>query len=99
MNIDIPKNKATLFGVYSDPQRDARRHTASIVYVVDIPEETVARAGDDAAKVSKVHMNDIANLDFFADHKTILNDYIAQRKGMSILSVEDPIKRDVCMMD
>ena len=98
MNIDIPRNEATLFGVYSDPQRDARRHTASIVYVVDLPEETVAKAGDDAAKVSRVHVDEVPGLDFFADHKTILSDFIAQRRGASELSIHDPIKRNVCQM-
>jgi 8-oxo-dGTP diphosphatase len=99
MNVDIPLNKAKLFGVYSDPKRDARRHTISVVYILDIPEETIARAGDDAAKVTKVHIDDIPNLDFFADHKTILSDFIAQRQGSSTLSKVDPIKRDVCLMN
>lgn len=99
MNVDIPLNKAKLFGVYSDPRRDARRHTASIVYVLDIPEETITRAGDDAAKVSRVHIDDIPKLDFFADHKTILNDYIAQRQGASSLPKDDPIRREVCLLE
>mmetsp|Transcript_11368 Transcript_11368/g.12626 ORF Transcript_11368/g.12626 Transcript_11368/m.12626 type:complete len:326 (-) Transcript_11368:854-1831(-) len=96
MNIEI-NQKPELFGVYSDPKRDARRHTASIVYIVDIPEEVVATAGDDAAKVSRVHTNEISNLDFFADHKLILSDYIELRKRGSTLDVQDPIKRDICL--
>jgi 8-oxo-dGTP diphosphatase len=98
MNVDIPLNKAKLFGVYSDPQRDARRHTVSIVYELEIPEETIAQAGDDAVKVTKVHIDEIPNLDFFADHKTILNDYISQRRGATTLSNIDPIKRNVCLL-
>jgi len=99
MNVDIPLNKAKLFGVYSDPKRDGRRHTVSAVYVLDIPEETYTQAGDDAAKVVKVHIDDIPNLDFFADHKTLLSDYIAQRNGSRTLSKDDSIQRDVCNMD
>ena len=99
MNIDIQLDELSLFGMYSDPQRDARRHTASVAYVVDIPEEVVGRAGDDAAKVARVHISSINDLDFFADHKTILKDYIAQREGKSTLSTSDhPVKRDVCSM-
>lgn len=99
MNVDIPLNKAKLFGVYSDPQRDARRHTISIVYVLDIPEETIAHAGDDAAKVTRVHISEIPTLDFFADHRTIMSDYIAQNRGANSLSRDDPNKRDVCLMN
>ena len=100
MNIDIPAHKATLFGVYSDPQRDARRHTASIVYHLEIPdEEPTVKAGDDAKKVMKVHMDEIEKLDFFADHKTILMDFIAQKKGVAGLRQEDPIQRNVCSVN
>ena len=51
MDIDLNEvgGGMTLFGVYGDPMRDARRHTTSAVYVVDIPEGVVPRAGDDAA--------------------------------------------------
>ena len=100
MNVDIELNKATLFGVYSDPKRDARRHTLSIVYVLDIPEETIAQAGDDAAKVVKVNAEDIPNLDFFSDHKTILSDFIAHRRGEKTLSLVDTTtKRNVCSVN
>lgn len=102
MNIDIRLDELSLFGMYSDPVRDARRHTASVAYVVDIPEEVVGRAGDDAAKVARVHISKINDLDFFADHKTILKDFIAQREGSTTLSVgndgDRPVKRDVCAM-
>ncbi len=100
MNVDIPSHRATLFGVYSDPQRDARRHTASIVYHLEIPgEEPTVKAGDDAKKVVKVHMDEIDNLDFFADHKTILKDFISQKKGATALSKDDPIQRNVCLLN
>ena len=100
MNIDITMDHATLFGVYSDPKRDARRHTASIVYHLDIPDyEPTVKAGDDAKKIVKVHENDIDDMDFFADHKTILKDFIAQRKGATELRKDDPIKRNVCSLN
>ncbi len=97
MNIDITMDRATLFGVYGDPKRDARRHTTSIVYHLEIPEEEPSvKAGDDAKQVVKIHMDEIEKLDFFADHKTILHDFIAQKKGVKALPKEDPIKRNVC---
>ena len=100
MNIDITMEHATLFGVYSDPKRDTRRHTASIVYHLEIPDyEPSLKAGDDAKKIVKVHEDDIDGMDFFADHKTILKDFIAQRKGAANLSKDDPIKRNVCSLN
>mmetsp|Transcript_31760 Transcript_31760/g.46541 ORF Transcript_31760/g.46541 Transcript_31760/m.46541 type:complete len:296 (+) Transcript_31760:164-1051(+) len=33
------KEKEKLFGIYSDPRRDGRRHTASVVYVVTVQEK------------------------------------------------------------
>lgn len=66
-----------LLGVYSDPQRDARGHTASAVYVA------VARgtpcAQDDAAAVGIFSPENLpANLAF--DHRRILADYLAYRQ-------------------
>ncbi len=95
---DLAGTGMILEGVYADPKRDHRRHTVSVVYSVAIPEGTVPRAGDDAAEVLRVHHDEIQNLDFFADHKTILMDYIAKQKGGSRVDSEDatPIKRDIC---
>ena len=65
----------TFFGLYSDPRRDNRRPTASIIYVLDIPLSYKPRAGDDAKGVKRVALSDIGQLDFFADHLSILLDY------------------------
>ena len=66
MNIDLPE-KPILFGVYGDPKRDARRHTTSVVYIVDIPEHIVPHAGDDATDVHRVALDDISQREFFID--------------------------------
>lgn len=66
MNINLP-GKPVLFGVYGDPLRDARRHTTSIVYIVDIPENIVPHAGDDATHVHRVALDDISQRNFFID--------------------------------
>ena len=63
------------FGVYSDPRRDNRRPTSSIIYVLDIPLSYKPKAGDDAKGVKRVAISDINQLDFFADHLSILLDY------------------------
>lgn len=66
----------SLLGVYSDPGRDARGHTVSIVYVAEATGEP--RAGDDAANIL---VTDIARLPPLAfDHDRILADYAAGRR-------------------
>jgi 8-oxo-dGTP diphosphatase len=60
-----------LLGVYSDPGRDPRGHTVSVVYVADCRGEP--RAGDDAAGVKVVDPGDVPEMAF--DHGRILSDY------------------------
>eukprot|EP00559_Dactyliosolen_fragilissimus_P002802 CAMPEP_0184857750 /NCGR_PEP_ID=MMETSP0580-20130426/2899_1 /TAXON_ID=1118495 /ORGANISM="Dactyliosolen fragilissimus" /LENGTH=300 /DNA_ID=CAMNT_0027353521 /DNA_START=13 /DNA_END=915 /DNA_ORIENTATION=+ len=76
MDIEI-ESPPILFGVYNDPKRDARRHTTSVVYILDIPQDVHPRPGDDASNVYRVHLDKIDELDFFIDHQTILKDYVA----------------------
>lgn len=61
-----------LLGVYSDPGRDPRGHTVSVVYVAHCRGEPVA--GDDAAGVIVVDPREPPDMAF--DHGVILNDYL-----------------------
>lgn len=66
-----------LLGVYSDPKRDARGHTASVVYVAAA--QGTPRALDDAAAVEVFNPENLpANLAF--DHRRILTDYLIYRQ-------------------
>ena len=65
-----------LVGVYSDPRRDSRRHTVSVVYAIHWSERVHPVAADDAKEVYRMPVTEIATADFFADHKTILLDYL-----------------------
>lgn len=68
-----------LLGVYSDPARDPRQHTISIVYIAQATGEP--QAGDDAKKVTIVPVNEIPqNLCF--DHDQILADYLKRRSSL-----------------
>lgn len=82
MNIRLSEEEGDvrLFGVYDDPRRDARRHSVSVVYVVDIPLDVTPKAGDDAAQVLRVPLDEVKELAFFADHKRILLDYMNEKK-------------------
>ena len=59
-----------LLGVYSDPKRDPRGHTVSLVYLATATGEPVA--GDDATDVLVVNPRDATQLAF--DHRLILDD-------------------------
>jgi 8-oxo-dGTP diphosphatase len=62
-----------LLGVYSEPDRDPRGHTVSIVYAARAHGEP--RAGDDAARVLVTGLDALPRLAF--DHARILADYAA----------------------
>jgi 8-oxo-dGTP diphosphatase len=68
----------TLFGVYSNPDRDPRGHTISIVfYGVG---KGIPKAGDDAKDLFLFGLEEIpANLAF--DHNMILQDFLEKYKG------------------
>jgi 8-oxo-dGTP diphosphatase len=66
-----------LLGVYSDPDRDVRGHTVSIVYVAEA--HGVPTAGDDAAAVRVVALDELPPLAF--DHNRILADYARKQRG------------------
>ena len=63
-----------LIGVYSDPKRDPRGHTVSIIYELRIIKGKL-ESGDDASDVNFFNLNNLPdNLSF--DHKKIIKDYI-----------------------
>jgi 8-oxo-dGTP diphosphatase len=96
------------FGIYSDPRRDMERHrhSVSIVYVVDIPQNYQPVAGDDATEMIRLHVGELEKEDYFIDHKVLLMDYkksIAGTEGSQVpkkfwstVTYDDPVKRAVC---
>lgn len=60
-----------LLGVYSNPKRDPRHHTVSIVYTAQARGQ--AQAGDDARHVQLFSLKQLPQLAF--DHADILADY------------------------
>jgi 8-oxo-dGTP diphosphatase len=66
-----------LVGVYSDPARDPRGHTVSIVYAATARGEPAA--GDDAAGILVTEPESTPPLAF--DHDRILGDYLALRRA------------------
>jgi len=77
----------SLLHVYSDPARDPRKHTMSVVFTASVPENATANAGDDAAEVIWVELSHLAKwlrgetdglqgLPLAFDHGAILTDWL-----------------------
>ena len=76
-----------LLGCYSDPTRDPRGHTASVVYVAEAVGEP--RAQDDAAGVAIFSPEALPSPLAF-DHARILRDYLIWRQQGKLPSPEIP---------
>lgn len=63
---------STLLGMYSDPSRDARGHTATAVYIAEAEGEPVA--ADDAEAVGIFSLDALPSPLAF-DHASVLEDY------------------------
>mmetsp|Transcript_30587 Transcript_30587/g.50508 ORF Transcript_30587/g.50508 Transcript_30587/m.50508 type:complete len:325 (+) Transcript_30587:196-1170(+) len=112
MQIDLPGQPLTLFGVYSDPKRDARKHAVSVVFHMDIPPHIAPTAGDDASEVVRMPLSQIEDLEMFIDHKTVLRDFVNMRERQrqhltsgseSVPAAphtgdDEPFKRSVCSL-
>jgi len=63
-----------ILGVYSDPKRDPRKHTLTIVFIGIIVAGS-GEAGDDADSIEWVDLATIESRQIAFDHMTILHDY------------------------
>lgn len=70
-------DKLNLLGVYSDPKRDPRFHTVSVVFASTSDKKPVG--GDDASLAKEFTVDNLPDLIVF-DHKTILSDYLNNRE-------------------
>lgn len=75
VSLDVVLRK--LLGCYSDPSRDPRGHTVSLVYIAEAKGQPVAQ--DDAQTVM-VHALDNLPDTFAFDHDKIIRDYLHYRK-------------------
>lgn len=76
----IQKIELTQFRTYGDPGRDPRCRTITIVYYGFVPENTAARAGDDARNASWFRLSHLPPLAF--DHEIIINDLVNHLKTL-----------------
>ncbi|UCE35932.1 MAG: NUDIX domain-containing protein [Thermoplasmata archaeon] len=68
----------SLIGVYSDPKRDPRGHTVSVVYEMRVKGGKL-KSGSDAKEAKLFSMDEIPKLAF--DHDVIVGDYLRKEKN------------------
>jgi 8-oxo-dGTP diphosphatase len=73
-NLDL--DKLEQFRVYSDPKRDSRRHTASVVFRCTANNVSRIHGGDDAKRVELVKLRSALALRLAFDHYQIITEYI-----------------------
>ncbi len=71
-----------LLGVYSDPKRDPRGHTVTIVYACE-PVRGEAVGSDDAAEARWFSRKELRGLEFAFDHGKIIREQLARRRRAS----------------
>ena len=75
-NLDV--KITNLLGIYSDPQRDPRFHTASAVFIAKA--EGQPKGGDDAKEAKLYALDEIPLAQLVFDHADIVKAYLAQRQ-------------------
>ncbi|MEU2719599.1 NUDIX hydrolase [Streptomyces smyrnaeus] len=79
--VRVAQERLIFVGLFDDPGRDPRGRYLSAAWVVVVAGDTVARAGDDAADVAWVPLDDPGGLAF--DHNRIV--YLARRDQLAWL--------------
>ena len=69
-----------LLGVYSDPKRDPRGHTVTVLYAAR-PVRGEAKGSDDAAEARWFTRKEIRSLPFAFDHGQIIRAQLARRRA------------------
>lgn len=69
-----------LFGVYSEPSRDERFHTASVVYICKAYGKPIG--ADDAKEANIVKLNDLDLKQLVFDHGDILKEYLLKKGNL-----------------
>ncbi|GAB7140499.1 hypothetical protein RsTz2092_04480 [Deferribacterales bacterium RsTz2092] len=69
----VAESNLKLLGVYSEPSRDKRGHTVSVIYYVVIEGDVIIKADDDAANADFFELDKLPPLAF--DHSKVLADF------------------------
>ncbi|UCG95024.1 MAG: NUDIX hydrolase [archaeon] len=69
-----------ILGVYSDPERDPRRHTITVAFLAEVIGGKL-EAGDDAREVGFYEVEKLKKEDFAFDHWKIIQDYVKWKQN------------------
>ncbi|MDR2892448.1 MAG: NUDIX hydrolase [Deltaproteobacteria bacterium] len=75
-----------LLGVYSDPERDPRQHTLSVVYLAECDNPEDIAGGDDAAEARFFSLDSLPSPLAF-DHGRIIDDFLQKLAGNKAFSL------------
>ena len=75
-NLDVISYKQ--FKLFSNPQRDPRSHTATMVYIIQAQGDL--QAHDDAKNIKVVCLKEVESMKLAFDHKDILEEYLKFNK-------------------
>lgn len=78
-----------LLGVYSRPDRDPRQHNMSVVFVGEVLDPNMLKAGDDAEQAAFYKLEALPEPIVF-DHKQILIDFAEYLAGKRCLASIEP---------
>ncbi|HEY6065060.1 MAG TPA: NUDIX hydrolase [Thermoanaerobaculia bacterium] len=81
-----------VLGVYSDPRRDPRGHTVSVLYEAK-PIGGTVRGGDDADEARWFTHAELVKLDLAFDHSKIVREQLARRRRARRSSSGRPVRR------
>ncbi len=76
---DLDLEDLKQFHTYSEPGRDPRFHTIATVFIAKAKGRP--KAGDDAASLKIMKLDEIEKLNFAFDHKEIIQDYLKYKEG------------------
>ncbi|MFC8505557.1 NUDIX domain-containing protein [Streptomyces sp. NPDC057411] len=75
--IRVREDELTLIGIYDTPDRDPRGRYVTAAYLVTVPDNTTAHAGDDATAIRWAPLTAPGDMAF--DHGQIVTDALRQR--------------------
>ncbi|MDD4894023.1 MAG: NUDIX hydrolase [Candidatus Omnitrophica bacterium] len=78
---DLELEDLRQFHTYSEPGRDPRFHTICTVFLAK--GKGKPKAGDDAASLKVVKLDELEKLAFAFDHNKILSDYLKYKEGQN----------------
>lgn len=82
----------SVLGVYSDPKRDPRGHTVSVLYDAR-PVAGRAQGGDDAAEARWFAPEELRRLELAFDHGRIIREQLERRRRTRRRAIERPARR------